>query len=317
MSGALAVNYLGLELTSPVVVGACPLTMETETVRQLVGAGAGAIVLPSMLQQQIVYRQMKVSDPLGANERSGYQPQQDKYNGGADDYLRSIASLKKTCSVPVIASINGVSKGDWLDYAKEIESAGADALEFNVQSAVFDPKITSDLIESKLCDAVVSVVERVSVPVAVKITQRYTNLASMASQFHDAGAKGITLFTHLPHWDVCPDRMHWTVSWELSPVDSLGGILEGIVRVCNANLGLSIAASGGVNTSEDATKSIIAGADVVMVTSAVYRDGPDVIRKIVDGVQRHLEINHYPTLRDFQQSRPNVNVGPDRTMRLE
>ena len=85
MSGALAVNYLGLELTSPVVVGACPLTMETETVRQLVGAGAGAIVLPSMLQQQIVYRQMKVSDPLGANERSGYQPQQDKYNGGADD----------------------------------------------------------------------------------------------------------------------------------------------------------------------------------------------------------------------------------------
>ncbi|TWU46692.1 dihydroorotate dehydrogenase-like protein [Rubripirellula reticaptiva] len=317
MSNELAVNYLGLQLTSPVVMGACPLTIQPETVRQLVDAGVGAVVLPSMLQEQIVHRQLKSTDPLRAISDSGYQSQQDKYNGGADNYPGIIANLKRVTCIPIIASMNCASKGDWLAYAEEIESAGADALELNVQSAIYDPHTTAATIESDLCEMVADLVSRISIPVTVKVSQRYTNLASITRQIRDVGAKGIVLFTHLPHWDVSLDRKHWTIAWELSPIDSLGGILEGIVRVYNANLNLSIAASGGVSNSDEAIKAMIAGADVVMVTSAVYREGPNAIRSIVDGIRRHLEINHYPTISDFQHSRPAAEIGPERIMRLQ
>ncbi len=317
MPNLLAVNYLGMPISSPVIVGACPLTIQPETARQFVDAGAGAIVMPSMMQEQIVYRRMLSTDPLGAIEKSGYQPQQDNYNGGAENYLHSISSLRKTCRVPIIASLNGFSSGDWLEYASEIESAGADALELNLQSAVYDPNTPSDEIEANLCGIVAAVAERVSIPIAAKINQRFTNLGSMARQVQQAGALGIVLFTHLPHWDVCTDRVHWTIRWELSPLDSLGGILEGVVRVNSGTQGMSIAASGGIGTCEDALKAMIAGADVVMVTSAIYRDGPDAIRRIVDGIHRYLELNHHATLLDFQRSRPKADVGPEQMMRLE
>ncbi|QDT02105.1 Dihydroorotate dehydrogenase B (NAD(+)), catalytic subunit [Rubripirellula lacrimiformis] len=317
MSGELAVDYLGLELASPIVVGACPLTKEPETVRQLVGAGAGAIVLPSMLQEQIVHHQMKQDDPLGAIANSGYQPQQDRYNGGVEAYLQTIQLLKDTAGVPIIASMNGSSPGDWLSYAGDLQSAGADALEFNLQAGVPQGREPAGAIEARLADMIRDVCERVSIPVAVKISQRYTNLASMTGQLTQAGAKGIVLFTHLPQWDVCTDRQHWTIRWELSPADSMGGILEGIVRVRAGDENVSIAASGGVATSEDAIKAMIAGANVAMVTSAVYREGPDVVRNMVDGIARHIQISPHTTLREFQAAMPRADVGSERTMRLE
>ncbi len=317
MPSALSVYYLGIELVSPIIVGACPLTTDNETVRHLVAAGAGAIVLPSMLQEQLVHHKLQQTDPVDASERSGYQPQQDKYNGGVDQYLATIRSHKKSFAVPIIGSLNGSSIGQWLDYAKEIESAGADALELNLQSAVFGPETSSASIELNLCDMVAETVRRVSIPVAVKITPRYTNLASMARRLREVGAKGIVLFTHSPHWDVDIDRMHWTIRWELSPVGSVGGILEGIVRVHSGNVGLSIAASGGVATTEDAIKTMIAGADAVMATSAVYRQGPDMIRQMADGIQRYLEINHYPSLLSFLQTVPKPQIDGERMIRLE
>ncbi|TWU50560.1 Dihydroorotate dehydrogenase B (NAD(+)), catalytic subunit [Rubripirellula tenax] len=317
MSGELATKYLGIELVSPVIVGACPLTLEPETVRQFVGAGVGAVVLPSMMQEQIVHRLMKPHDPLGAIEKSGYQPQQDKYNGGTEAYLKTIATLKKTCPVPVIASLSGSSTGPWLAYAMEIESAGADALEINLQQAIFDTRETSNDVEARLCQLVHDVQARLSIPVAAKISQRYTNVSSMARQLHEAGAAGLVVFTHVPAWDVSTDRMHWMIHWELSPVGSLGGILEGVVRASSADQGLSIAASGGVSTAEDAIKAMIAGADVVMVTSAVYREGPDAIRNIVDGIERHLGRTHYPTLKQFRAACPKEHFDEERLLRLE
>lgn len=317
MNHELAVTYLGLELISPVIVGSCPLTMEPETVRQLISAGAGAIVLPSMLQEQILHARMKPLDPFAAIEQSGYQPQQDKYNGGTEKYLETIRLYKDTYRVPIIASINGTPSADWLDYAKEIESSGADALEINLASVIAGPDQTASQIESELCDMVKRVVQTISIPVAVKIGQRFTNVASIAKQFKDAGAAGMVLFTHQPHWDVSIERMNWTIRWELSPADSLGAILEGIVRVRAAGSDFSIAASGGVRTCEDAIKSMIAGADAVMLTSEIYREGPTVIRSIVDGITRYLELNHHETLGDFQHERPKLDIGSERLMRLE
>ncbi|WP_436714438.1 dihydroorotate dehydrogenase-like protein [Roseiconus lacunae] len=322
MSGELSVDYLGLELSSPVVIGACPLTKEPETVRQLIQAGAGAIVLPSILQEQIVHRRMKTDDPLGALSHSGYQPQQDHYNGGADGYLQTIENLRKLFDVPVIASLNGSSEGQWLGFAKEIESAGAHAIEFNLQQVVYDELETSNDAEARMCDMVRQVRDQVQIPLAAKISQRYTNLESMARQLtlddgDGAVCDGLVLFTHTPHWDVSVDRMHWTIHWELSPLHSLGAILEGVVRSRSTTPDASIAASGGVATGEDAIKAMIAGADVVMVTSVVYRHGPDAIRDMVDGIRRHVEWSHHPTLREFLAARLVEPVNEERFMRME
>lgn len=322
MSGELSVDYLGLELSSPVVVGACPLTKAPETVRQLIQAGAGAIVLPSMLQEQIVHRHMKSDDPLGALSRSGYQPQQDHYNGGADQYLRTIEDLRRQFTVPIIASLNGSSAGQWIEFAKEIESAGAHAIECNLQQVIYDELETSNDAEARMCDMVRQVRDQVEIPIVAKISQRYTNLASMARQLtlddgDGAVCEGLVLFTHTPHWDVSIDRVHWTINWELSPISSLGAVLEGLVRVRSTTPEASIAASGGIATGEDAIKTMIAGADVVMVTSVVYRHGPDAIRDMVDGIRQHLDSSHHQTLREFLCARPVEPVNGERFMRME
>ncbi len=317
MTNALAVKYLGLELSSPVIVGSCPLTIAPEAIRQFVVAGAGAIVLPSMLQEQIVHWQNRSDDPLAALTNSGYQPQQDKYNGGVENYLATIAELKSLESIPIIASLNGGSAGTWLDYAKRIETSGADALELNWQPVVANPNEPAAEVERQLCDIVRTLSANVSIPVAVKLNQRFTNIASVAHQLVDAGAKGLILFTHVPHWDVSIDRLLWTIRWELSPLDSLGGILEGIVRARTGGLGTTIAASGGVRTSEDAIKAIIAGADVVMITSEIYRAGPDAIRMIIEGINRYLDSSKFDSLQSFQQGRPPVPLSSERMLRME
>ncbi len=317
MDSELATTYLGMELKSPVIVGSCPLTIEPETVRQLVAAGAGAVVLPSMLQEQITHAAMKTTDPSGAISQTGYQPQQDKYNGGVENYLATIRELKRREQVPIIASINGASAGDWIDYAKKIEASGADALELNWPPVITHPDESADQIEEHLVDMVRRFGSSVSIPIAVKLNQRFTNLASIALKLQHAGATGLIFFTHLPQWDVSIDRMHWTIRWELSPVDSLGGTLEGVVRARTEGLDVSIAASGGIRTAEDAIKAMIAGADVVMVTSEIYREGPQVIQKIVEGINRFLDTSHYESLQAFQQARPAVELGPERLMRLE
>lgn len=322
MSGELSVDYLGLGLLPPVAIGACPLTQEPETVRQLIQAGAEAIVLPSILQEQIVHRRMKTDDPLGALSHSGYQPQQDHYNGGADGYLQTIEELRKLLVVPVIASLNGSSEGEWFGFAKEVESAGAHAIQCNLQQVVYYELETSNDAKARMCDMVRRVRDQVEIPITAKISQRYTNLASMARQLtlddgDGAVCDGIVLFTHTPHWDVSVDRMHWTIHWELSAINSLGAILEGVVMARSTTPEASIAASGGLATSEDAVKAMIAGADVVMVTSAIYRHGPDAIRDMVNSISRHVESSHYRALREFLRDRPVEPVNEERFMRME
>ncbi len=317
MPSQLAASYLGIALKSPVIVGSCPFTIQPETVRQLVNAGAGAVVLPSMLQEQIVHATMKELDPLVAISRSGYQPQQDKYNGGVEGYLATIGELKQQEKIPIFASLNGAADGEWLEYAKRIQASGADGLELNWQPMIPSCDQSADQTEQHLFDMVRRLRASVSIPLAVKLNQRFTNLASVAKKLKDVGADGLILFTHSPAWDVCIDRLHWTIRWELSPIGSLGGILEGIVRARTDQLDLSIAASGGVCTAEDALKSMIAGADVVMVTSEIYREGPDAVRRIVDGLNHFLATSHYSSLREFQLACPPIELGPERLMRLE
>lgn len=294
-------EYLTLPLHSPVVVGACPLTMEPESLRQMIACGAGAVVLPSIFQEQISVPDqlpgtMAATSDLGLDQRI--------YNAGPDKYLTVIQETKHLASVPVIASMNGYCDGAWLDYAQRIEASGADALELNVQPVIADPRESAEEIETKLVELVRKVCASVAIPVAVKTTRNFTNLANLVQRIQSAGAAGAVLFAHEVRWDVAINRLQWTTEWELTPVDSLGATISGIVQTRAAGLDLSIAASGGVRTAEDAIKVMIAGADVAMITSEIYRAGPASISRIVKGIERYLETSGYPTLAHFRKARP-------------
>lgn len=166
-----------------------------------------------------------------------------------------------------------------------------------------------------LCESVQRVCESVAIPIAVKLTQHFTNVAKVAQRLQLAGATGVVLFAHEARWDVAIDRLSWTVDWELTPVGSVTATVGGIIRSRVGGLGLSIAASGGVRTPEDALKVMIAGADVVMITSEIYRAGPDAIRKIVQGIERSLEASSFDSIAQFLGSRPVLETHSQRMMR--
>lgn len=307
MSANLACSYLNLSLKSPVIVGACPLTLEPEALRQIISAGAGAVVLPSIFQEQIAYQEELQRESLSSNDRSRAL-KRERYNSGLDGYLANIRQIKSAASVPVIASLNGYGDGQWLEFAKRIEASGADALELNIQPLIENWQQTAAEIEADLCEVVRKVCASVAIPVAVKLTQRFTNLINIAHRLREAGAAGLVLFAHEPRWDVALDRLQWTIHWELTPVDSAGATVAGIVHSRASGLDLSIAASGGIRTAEDAIKVMTAGADVVMITSELYRSGPDTIRQMLAGIERYLESGRFASLDQFRAARPTPEL---------
>jgi dihydroorotate dehydrogenase (fumarate) len=313
----MTTSFLGIELKSPVIVGSCPLTLESEVVRQLVSSGVGAIVLPSILQEQLIFASSRSNNLTDAIEQSVFNPQQDKYNGGPGNYLETIKQWKANFSIPIIASIHGSSTGPWLDYANRIEDSGADAIELNWQSGTCNPDEPADQIESRLLYFVNYIRSCVKIPITVKLSERFTNIASIAYKLQLAGANGLVLFAHRPRWKVDIDRMDWTAGWELSPVDSVGAIFEGIVHARSTKLKISIAASGGIRNSEDAIKSMIVGADAVMIVSEVYRQGPDTVQRIVSGIQQYLKSRHFDSLKAFQKQKPTVALGSEYSIRSE
>jgi len=242
MSAKLICSYLQIPLNPPVIVGSCALTMQPEFLRQMIACGAGAVVLPSIFQEQIEDRDRLRHDSLSSATRNSDDLHQEAYNGGPDRYLASIAEIKRLSGIPIIASMNGFAANDWLDFAKLIAASGADALELNIQPLIANSQQTSNEIESVLCESVRRVCESVTIPVAVKLTQHFTNVANVAERLRWAGATGVVLFAHESRWDVAIDRLSWTVHWELTSVGSVSATVGGIIRSRVGGLGLSISA---------------------------------------------------------------------------
>lgn len=296
----LHAQYLGLRLRSPIVASAGPLTSDVDRIVELERAGVGAVVLPSLFEEQIEHDTNEIDRLYSLHaesfgEATSMMPEVDDYNGGDDRYLELIASAKAAVGVPVIASLNGTNIGAWLRYARAIEDAGADALEINLYSVAADPIVTSWALESEHAELVSILAGEVGIPVAVKISPFYSSLSSFVLGLQQAGAAGVVMFNrfYLPDLDL--ETLDVTPRVALSTSEELRLPLRwtGIMR---EYLTMSIAASTGVHRGEDVVKLILAGADVVMTTSSLLRNGIGHVSVIEEELVDWMEVHDYESV---------------------
>ena len=283
MTPDLRSNYLGLELKSPLVASASPLTGNIDSLRRLEEAGAAAVVLPSLFEEQIEHDQTIVDLVLerGAEsfgEALTYFPEMDDYNTGPDSYVEHVALAKTALSIPVIASINGVTPGGWVRYAELLQQAGADAIELNVYAVETDLYASAASVEDRTLRLVSRVHSALTVPLAVKVGPYYTAFANTASRLADAGAAGLVLFNRFLQPDIDLETMTVKPELHLSSNEEMQLPLRWIA-ILRGRVAASLAATSGVQSGEDVVKLLLAGADAVMLASALLRQGPDLLAR--------------------------------------
>jgi dihydroorotate dehydrogenase (fumarate) len=309
----LRTRYLGLELPSPLVASSSPLTGSLDGLRRLEAAGVGAVVLPSLFEEDLAEETeqvdaLRATGATAAEARAGH-PDQAGYGAGPAAYLSLVTQAKQTLSVPVIASLNGVSRGGWVRYAARLEEAGADALELNVYYVSSRPGSSSSEVEWHYLDVVRSVRQAIGIPLAVKLSPYFSSLANLAGQLAEAGANGLVLFNRFYQPDLDIEAMEVRPALELSSSTELRLPLRWIA-ILHRRFGVSLAASTGVHTGEDVLKVLLAGADVAMMTSALLRHGPDHLRRVEVGVGDWMDGHGYETV-DQLRGRLSQRSVPD------
>lgn len=296
----LSVTYLGLKLSHPFMPGASPLVDDLSMVDRLVEAGASAIVMHSLFEEQLTYDQLRAfrDTELYAEsfaEAASVLPSPPQYVLGPDAYLEQIRAIKARVSVPVIASLNGSSPSGWLEYAKLMQQAGADALELNYYYLPIDSRETSESVEQRLLDVVKIVKEEVTIPVAVKLSPFYTCLPNLAVKLEKAGVDGLVLFNRFYQPDIDVENLEATTTLHLSDSSELLLRLRWLA-ILYGRFSKSLACSGGVHTGLDALKAIMCGASAVQVVSALLMHGPQRLAHIKNEVTEWLEQHDYESL---------------------
>ena len=302
----LGTRYLGLALSSPLVASASPLCEELANIRQMEDAGASAVVLPSLFEEQITLESHHLDDHLSHGTESyaeslSYFPDMVAYNLGPDAYLEHLRRAKAAVGIPVIGSLNGVSTGGWIEHARKIEAAGADALELNIYYVPTDPDMSAADVESRYVHLVRDVKASLRIPVAVKIGHAFSAPANLARRLDGAGADGLVLFNrfYLPDFDL--ERL------EVVPRLTLSSSHELLVRlhwiaILYGHVGADLAVTGGVHTGEDALKAMMAGGRVAMTTSALLKHGIDHLRTMRSQIVEWMEGHEYASIREMQGS---------------
>lgn len=293
MSADLTTTYLGLTLECPLIASSSPLTGKLETLRAIVDHGAGAVVLPSLFEEEVTDGGGASSEALWhaegqAGEAKAYMATVD--HGHLDSYLDLVREARRELDVPVVASLNGTTAGGWTRTAELLQEAGADAIELNVYSVETDPYASGASIEERTLRLVHAVRHAVTVPVAVKLSPYYTAFANVAHRLAEARADGLVLFNRFVQPDVDVSAIEVSPSLELSRPDELRIALRWLA-ILRGRIDVSLAATGGVHTSQDAVKAILAGADAVMMTSALLQEGIGRMRDVRHGLADWLNAN--------------------------
>jgi len=306
MSADLRSRYLGLELKNPIVAAASPMTNSVEGLKRLEDAGIAAVVLPSLFEEQIEHEEMATHNLMlsGAElspEARGFFPEMQNYNSGPGNYLKLIGEAKKTLSVPVIPSLNGFTPGGWTRIARQLEEAGADAIELNIYFLATDPENSGSDVEQRYVDLVGSVSSIVSIPVAVKVSPYFSAMANMAVRLALAGASGLVLFNRFVQPDILLDELEVAPHLVLSTSDELRLALRWIALL-RGRVRASLAATGGAHTPEDVLKLLLAGADCVMIASSLLRQGPAHVATLVTGVEKWMTAREYASVEQMKGS---------------
>jgi len=308
----LSTTYLGLPLQHPVVPSASPLSQGLDRIRRLEDAGASAIVMYSLFEEQIEGESHLLDHYLsyGADsfaESLSYFPEMDSYNVGPDAYLELIRNAKSATALPIIGSLNGATPGGWVEYAKYIQQAGADALELNLYYIATDPWMTGGEVEAMYLDVVRAVTAEVSIPVAVKVGPFFSSFANMAHRLADAGAAGLVLFNRFYQPDFDLERLTVVPNLVLSSQHELRLPLRW-VAILHSRVPVDLAISSGVHSHEDVLKGMMAGAKVTMLASELLRHGVTRIGEIVARLQRWMEEYEYSSIAQMQGSMSQQHV---------
>ncbi|MCO6457732.1 MAG: dihydroorotate dehydrogenase-like protein [Pirellulaceae bacterium] len=314
MSVDLSTRYLGLELKNPLVASAGPLTGDLETLFRLEQAGVAAAVLPSLFEEQIEHDEREIHrlyeyQTESFAESLSYFPEVADTRVGPDGYLNQVERARKSLSIPVIASLNGHSEGGWTRYARAIQDAGASALELNIYFVPTDPDMTAQELEERYLDLVAAVRSTVSIPLAVKIGPQFSCLPNFARRLVESGADGLVLFNRYLEPDIDLERLEVVPHLVLSTRFELGAPLRWIA-ILREHLTASLAASSGVHQPDDALKLLLAGADVVMMTSGLLRRGSAYAATMLDGIRHWLEEKEYQSVAQMRGSMSRKNC-PD------
>ena len=295
----LATNYLGLELASPFVVGASPLCDNVHVARRLEKAGAGALVMRSLFEEQLDPPARRVSIALAASSGSEEFPEFADYQLSPERYLRQLANLKAAVSIPIIASLNGAQPGAWTEFATRLERAGADAIELNFYRVVTDVNVAADQIETEILETVGLIVEAVEIPVAVKLSPFHTAIAQLAVALELEGAAGVVLFNRFYQPDVNTTELEVeTILHTSEPEEALLRLRW--LAILSPTLRCSLAATGGFHTVDDAIKAFLTGAHAVQLVSVLLRHGPATLAAMVQGLQRWMGAQGYDSLEEFR-----------------
>lgn len=305
-------TYLGMPLRSPIVASAGPLCDSVDNIRRFEENGVGAVVLPSLFEEQLALESTAVDSDLSRGAESfpeslNFFPDLQGYNLGPDAYLELIHKARRSVSIPVIGSLNGFSPGGWTHYAKLIEQAGASALELNIYDIVTDEDCPGARIEDDYCDLVGQVKRAVRIPVAVKLSPYFTAMANVAKRLDGANANGLILFNRFYQPDIDTDALELVPSLKLSQSRELGlrlhwaGILYGNVRA-------DLAITGGVHSGRDVIKAMMVGASVAMMTSAFLENGIRHANVVLHEIYQWLEEHEYGSVQQMRGSMSRRSV---------
>lgn len=297
----LSTNYLGLKLKHPIILGASPLAHDVDQIKRIADAGAAAIVMHSLFEEQILMESSVQQALVEAHENTNaeatdFVPKPVKYTIGPDEYLELVSKAKKAVDVPIIGSLNGVTNTGWLDYAKRIQQAGADALELNVYALPTSTKDSATALESRTIEMVRTIKHKITIPVAVKLSPFYTSPAYFVAQLEQVGANGYVVFNRFYQPDIDVDQLEVKHSLELSTPSELLLRLRWLA-ILSAQVKGSLAVTGGVHSAMDVLKSVMAGASAVQVVSAVLKQGPSWITKAKQELEEWLTKKEYESLK--------------------
>lgn len=311
MTADITTTYCGLELANPLMASSSPMTENIESLVALEEAGIGAVVLPSLWEEMIEHEAMEfqrlytLTTEHYAESLSGYFPEFEDYGTRTEAYLEHLVEAKDVLSIPVVASLNGTTRGGWVHYARELQDAGADALELNVYLITTDPYATGEDVEARYLDLVEAVRKEVSIPLALKVGPYFSSLPNMARRLHDAGADALILFNRFFQPDIDLESLEVAPKVQLSSPSALLlplrwiGILRGSVPV-------DLAITSGVHDAHGALKALLVGADAVMMASALLRNGPGLVTTMLLEMREWLDDHDYESI---EQLKGSMSIG--------